>query len=54
MGCFADAGKHECSPPTLESLDSPASLAVSPDGRSVYVGSYGREVSVFDRESALP
>ena len=54
MGCFADAGKHECSPPTLESLDSPASLAVSPDGRSVYVGSYGREVSFFGRESALP
>jgi DNA-binding beta-propeller fold protein YncE len=53
-GCFADAGKHECAAPPLESLDSPASIAVSHDGRSVYVGSYGRAVSVFDRVQAVP
>ena len=53
-GCFADAGAHECAAPPLESLDAPASIALSPDGRSLYVGSYGREVSIFDRESALP
>jgi sugar lactone lactonase YvrE len=53
-GCFADGGKHECAPPPLDSLDAPASVGVSPDGRSVYVGSYGRAVSIFDRELALP
>lgn len=53
-GCYADGGKHDCAAPPLESLSSPASIAVSPDGRSVYVGSYGRAVSVFDREQALP
>jgi sugar lactone lactonase YvrE len=54
MGCFADEGKHECAPPAIDSLDSPESIAVSPDGRTVYVGSYGREVSVFQRQAALP
>lgn len=53
-GCFADLGKHECEAPPLESLDSPESIAVSPDGRSVYVGSYGRAVSIFDREPLVP
>jgi hypothetical protein len=53
-GCFADGGRHDCAAPPLESLNSPASVAVSPDGRSVYVGSYGRTVSIFDRQSALP
>ena len=53
-GCFADGGKHECEPPPLDSLDSPESVAVSPDGRSVYVGSYGRAVSIFDREQPGP
>jgi sugar lactone lactonase YvrE len=54
MGCFADDGKHECQAPPLESLGSPESIATSPDGRSLYVGSYGRAVSVFDREPAAP
>jgi DNA-binding beta-propeller fold protein YncE len=53
-GCFADGGRHECEPPPLDSLDSPESIAVSPDGRSVYVGSFGRAVTIFDREQALP
>lgn len=54
LGCFADGGKHECVAPPVASLNSPASVAVSPDGRSVYVGSYDRSVSIFDREAALP
>jgi sugar lactone lactonase YvrE len=54
VGCFADAGKHECIAPPLESLGSPESIAVSPDGRSVYVGSFGRAVTIFDRQAALP
>jgi DNA-binding beta-propeller fold protein YncE len=49
-GCIADMGKHGCKPTPLESLGSPESIAVSPDGGSVYVGSYGRAVSIFDRE----
>ena len=53
-GCFADRGKHECEAPPLESLDSPESVGASPDGRSVYVGSYGRAVSIFDREIQAP
>jgi DNA-binding beta-propeller fold protein YncE len=54
IGCFADGGKHDCDPPPIESLGSPESVAVSPDGGSVYVGSYGRALSVFDRERAAP
>jgi DNA-binding beta-propeller fold protein YncE len=54
VGCFADGGKHGCQAPGLESIGSPESVAVSPDGRSVYVGSYGRTLSIFDRESAVP
>jgi DNA-binding beta-propeller fold protein YncE len=43
-------GKHGCRPTPLESLGSPESIAMSPDGGSVYVGSYGRAISIFDRE----
>ena len=49
-GCIADMGKHWCKPTPLESLGSPESIAMSPDGVSVYVGSYGRAISIFDRE----
>jgi DNA-binding beta-propeller fold protein YncE len=49
-GCIADMGKHACKPTPLESLGSPESIAMSPDGGSVYVGSYGRAISIFDRE----
>jgi sugar lactone lactonase YvrE len=54
MDCFADVGTHACEPPALDSLGSPASVAVSPDGDSVYVGSYGRSISIFDREAPRP
>ena len=53
-GCWADEGQHDCTAPALDSLGSPASLAVSPDGTSVYVGSYGTELSTFHRELAAP
>jgi sugar lactone lactonase YvrE len=52
--CFADGGKYGCQQPDLNSLGSPESIAVSPDGRSVYVGSYGRALSFFERGVPLP
>jgi len=53
-GCFADGGKYDCDDPALDSVGSPESIALSPDGRSLYVGSYGRSLSVFGRELAGP
>jgi DNA-binding beta-propeller fold protein YncE len=52
--CFADGGKYGCERPTLDSLGSPESIAVSPDGSTVYVGSYGRALSIFERDTGLP
>jgi len=48
-GCFADKGKYGCREPRLSSLGSPESIAVDPDGTTVFVGSYGRQLSVFRR-----
>ena len=48
-GCFADAGKYGCNEPRLDSLGSPESIAVGPNGASVYVGSFGRTFSIFGR-----
>jgi DNA-binding beta-propeller fold protein YncE len=53
-GCFADGGKHDCRPPRLDSVGSPESVAVSPGGGSVYVGSFGRALSIFTRVGAVP
>jgi sugar lactone lactonase YvrE len=53
-GCFADGGKYDCNEPALDSIGSPESIAVSPDGRSLYIGSYGRALSIFGRELAAP
>ena len=53
-GCFADRGKYDCHKPSLDSLGSPESMAISPDGASLYVGSYGRTLSIFEREVAAP
>lgn len=47
--CFADGGKYDCSGPGLDSIGSPESIALSPDGRSLYLGSYGRSLSIFAR-----
>jgi sugar lactone lactonase YvrE len=51
-GCFADGGRYECTRPDIDSLGSPESIAISPDAASVYVGSFGRELSIFSRERA--
>ncbi len=48
-GCFADHGKYGCHAPRLDSLGSPQSIAVDADGTKVFVGSYGRELSIFRR-----
>jgi DNA-binding beta-propeller fold protein YncE len=48
-GCFADHGRYGCSAPSLDSLSSPQSIAVAPDGATVFVGSYGRQLSIFGR-----
>lgn len=53
-GCFADEGRYGCNAPALDSLDSPQSIAVDPDGASVFVGSYGRQVSIFRRAAGGP
>ncbi len=50
--CFADGGKYDCRTPALDSIGSPESIAVSPDGRSVYVGGYGRSLTIFAGEQA--
>ena len=48
-GCIQDAEKGECGP-TQQGLDGAAEVAVSPDGRSVYVASYVDDAIVrFDR-----
>ncbi len=48
-GCFADHGKYGCRAPGLDSLGSPESIAVDPDGAKLFVGGYGRELSIFRR-----
>jgi DNA-binding beta-propeller fold protein YncE len=48
-GCFANQGRYGCRAPRLDSLGSPQSIAVDPDGAKVFVGSYGRELSIFRR-----
>ena len=53
-GCFADAGRYGCNDPRLDSLGSPESIAVGPNGGSVYVGSFGRTFSIFERERGSP
>ena len=46
-GCFADHGRYGCRAPRLDSLRSPESIAVDPDGSALFVGSYARAVSFF-------
>ena len=49
--CFADRGTYGCDSPAHESLGITNEVAVTPDGRSLYVaGGYGSDsVSTFDR-----
>jgi DNA-binding beta-propeller fold protein YncE len=53
-GCIADKGRAGCKVPKHDSLGNAASTAVSPDGKSVYVGGYG-SITRFKRgpEGAL-
>jgi DNA-binding beta-propeller fold protein YncE len=49
-GCIADAGASGCVDPAHDSLDGASGVAVSPNGKSVYVASAGTDgVSSFDR-----
>jgi len=49
-GCIADAGANGCGDPFQDPLDGARSVAVSPDGRSVYVASAEDEsISHFTR-----
>ncbi|MGE5200232.1 MAG: lactonase family protein [Rhodospirillaceae bacterium] len=49
QGCFADHGRYSCRDPRLDSLGSPQSIAAAPDSESLFVGSYGRQLSIFRR-----
>ena len=51
-GCFADKGRYGCRAPRLDSLGSPQSIALNPDGTAVFVGSYNRQLSVFRRAAS--
>jgi DNA-binding beta-propeller fold protein YncE len=53
IGCVAPDTSSECSQDTT-GLDYPSSVAVSPDGKSVYVGSAGLDSAlvIFDRNPA--
>ncbi len=50
-GCFADRGRHGCKAPMQNSLVFATSIAMSPDGKSLYVGSYDDQITIFDRHS---
>jgi DNA-binding beta-propeller fold protein YncE len=44
-GCFANRGAHDCRAPKHDSLQQPLAVAVSPDGRSIYVAGFGSRTS---------
>ena len=49
-GCFADNGQSGCADPPNDSLGGATGVAVSPDGESVYVGTFTDDaVTAFDR-----
>jgi sugar lactone lactonase YvrE/photosystem II stability/assembly factor-like uncharacterized protein len=49
-GCIANEGRAGCEAPAHQSMWSPAALAISPDGKSIYVVSdIGSTMSRFDR-----
>jgi DNA-binding beta-propeller fold protein YncE len=48
-GCFANKGAHGCLRPAHNSLDFTSDVAISPDGRSVYVTS-GKSLTRFTRD----
>lgn len=51
-GCIANLGANGCTDPTLDALDGATGVAVSPDGKNVYVtGSSANSITVFDRNT---
>jgi len=51
-GCIADAGLNGCTDPALDSLDGATGVAVSPDGKHIYVtGSLADSITIFDRNA---
>ncbi len=49
-GCFANLGANGCADPRHDSLGGASGVAVSPEGKSVYVASYVDDsVTTFDR-----
>jgi DNA-binding beta-propeller fold protein YncE len=51
-GCVANGGAHGCVAPPTDSLADTYSVAVSPDGTSVYAASFtGRDIAIFDRRA---
>jgi hypothetical protein len=53
--CFASLGGRGCQSPVHDSLGYVHGVAVSRDGRSVYVvADKGRSITFFSRESSLP
>ena len=53
-GCFADRGKYGCHDPRRDSLGSPQSIALDPDGATLFVGSFGGSLSFFQRKPSGP
>ncbi len=52
-GCIADAGANGCTDPALDGLDGATGVAVSPDGKNVYVtGSLAASLTSFDRNTS--
>ncbi len=52
-GCIADAGANGCTNPALDGLDGAMRVAVSPDGKNVYVtGSLAASITIFDRNTS--
>ena len=52
-GCIADDGTSGCNDVGIDALNGASSVAVSPDGRSVYVTSIGdNALSVYSRDAA--
>ena len=52
-GCIADEGKSGCNDTGIDPLDAAGAVAVSPDGRSVYVASWlDDSLSVYSRTAA--
>jgi hypothetical protein len=51
LGCIANLGANGCEQPAHDSLRQPFAVAISGDGKSVYVGSHGA-VTWFKRKSS--